>query len=200
VIAALLRDTIGPSARLRLKRIGEHRVANQAEAWRRARSAGSDYFIHGRFIPGADFTVIEVFLHSTGSGEQLTNLRVSRRGNRQMFEATVALAGMLEHAVPLVGRILRLSGDRVMVNLGKRHGLAPGNILSISGDAAFRSRLLSARQPAVRIEPVGEITIEQVDEVVAFGSVTARGSFDGVAQYQFVVPKPAARTNAGGTP
>jgi hypothetical protein len=91
----------------------------------------------------------------------------------------------------MVGRIIRIRGDEVLIDLGLNHGVARGTVFEVYASPDFRSRRIATLGANNSARPVGEITIHTVDEAVSFGEITARETFSGITTYQFVLKKPA---------
>lgn len=190
IYGAALRDALAPLQRLRLKRLKDHSASSVVDAFRKARTAGVDYFVHGDFIKNDNLTVLRMYLRSTDNGALLASFRVPRRGNRRLFEIAVTLAKSLRDRVPLIGRIIRLKGERAAVNLGRNQGVKKGMVFLVTSDNGYRRRLLAAMGKTALPRIVAEIKIDTVDEGVSFGEVSGKLEFDAVSTYQYVVPKP----------
>lgn len=196
VIGSMLRDALTPRSGLRLIRLPGHAASDLVTARQKARAAGADYFVHGRYVLERDSVRLEVSLRHAASGEQLAVWTSSRRGNQALYEAAVDIADRIQGAIPLVGRIFRITGDEVAVNLGRAQGIAKGTVLRVFADPSFRNRHLATFGRNMLPKAIGEITVERVDDAVAFGEITAKGTFGGITTYQYVMVKPAEKVAA----
>ena len=123
VYGAMLRDALHNRPALKVLYQKRKRLADRGGARREAVRLGADYFVLGRYIKGSVFTIIELGLYSSASGERVVHFRSSRRGNRRLFELAVDLADKINGSLPFVARIIRLRGDRVIINAGRRDGV-----------------------------------------------------------------------------
>jgi len=193
VLGSLLRDALRPCDGLRLIEPDASdgaRVPDLVTARRLALEAGADYFTHGRYVLDNLALRLEVTLRHSASGEALTNWMVSKRGNHALYEASCDAAQRIEAALPMVGRIIRIRGDEVLIDLGMNHGVTKGTVFQVFPSANFRSKYLAALGKGNSVQPIGEITIAQADEAVSFGEITSKETFNGVTTYQYVLKKP----------
>lgn len=192
VMGSLLRDALTPEPSLRLVRLGGngHSVRELVTARQRARAAGAEYFVHGRYVLGDNSVRLEATLRHAASGEALTNFVSSRRGNHALYEAACDIGDKLTRVVPLVGQIVRIQGNEVQINLGRVHGIQKGSVFQVFQAASFRERWLATLGRIQPAQPIGEITVQQSDEVVSFGEITEKETFGGITTYQYLLVKP----------
>ncbi len=70
---------------------------------------------------------------------------------------------------PLKGRLVQVDGDVAIINLGKKHGVAPGqqfNVLSQGQPIELNGRILGYRETRI-----AQITVTEVQDLLAFGRV-----------------------------
>jgi tetratricopeptide (TPR) repeat protein len=194
VLASLLRDALRPLTGLRLLDTDKTRAPDLTTARRQALAVGADYFVHGKYVLDNLALRMEVSLRHTASGEALTNWIVSKRGNHALYEASCDAAKRLAGALPLVGRIARIRGTEVMIDLGSMHGVAKGSVFQVFTSPNFRAQVLANLGRDALPKPIGEITISAVDEAVSFGEITARETFNGITTYQYVLMKKPEKT------
>lgn len=195
VYAGALRDALQPLHKVQLmrNRNGKGYGDTLRESIQLASAQGADYCLTGRYIRNNEFLIIEIQLFSVSTGELLYKNRVSRRGNLRLFEAVASLADDLDRRIPLVGRITAMDGDRVTINLGKNHGVKPGTVFLVYQSPRFRSEYLKRFATVTNGTPVGRVKVDQVDELISFGEVISRQTFDGVSSYQYLIPAPPAK-------
>ncbi len=195
VYGAIIRDAIFPNYRYRLKRLKDHSVSSLIDARIAARKAGADYFIHGRYIKGQNFTKIEIYLRTTRTGAVIKRYTASRRGNNRLFEVAVSLSKKILADIPVFGQIIRMRGDRAVINIGKLHGIKKGMTLIVVPGAGFRQQYLSGLGKNKPAKISGKIKIIKVDESLAVAEIVNRNNFDSIALYQYVILKPEKRKN-----
>ena len=79
------------------------------------------------------------------------------------------VAQTVQDKYPLKGRIVSVDGERAIVNLGKKHGVAPGqvfNVINRGEPIELNGRVLGYKE-----ERVGQVTLTEVEELLAYGSV-----------------------------
>jgi hypothetical protein len=80
-----------------------------------------------------------------------------------------AVAKTVQDKYPLKGRIVAVDGERAIINLGKKHGLAAGqafNVLTRGEPIELNGRVLGYRESRI-----AQITITDVEELLAHGRI-----------------------------
>ncbi len=184
---AIFRDALQPLKSIRLIRLDNSNPKSVHDARKIAKANGADYFIHASYIKSIGFTIFEVFLRDSSSGRVVWKKRFSRRGNRRLFNLATALGEALKKDIPLIGRLVRMNGDKVVINLGKTQGVKPGDIFNIALSPQFRDRYLRAFGKVGNFKTSGKIKILRVDERIATGEVIAKQTFDSITLYQYLI-------------
>ena len=91
--------------------------------------------------------------------------------NPTELAATIAnaVAKTVQDKYPLKGRIVSVEGERAIINLGKKHGLAAGqtfNVLSRGEPIELNGRVLGYRE-----NRIAQVTVTEVQELLAYGRV-----------------------------
>jgi tetratricopeptide (TPR) repeat protein len=95
----------------------------------------------------------------------------SQPPNPSALAASIAdqVAKTVQDKYPLKGRIVAIEGDRAIINLGKKHGLAAGqafNVLSRGEPIEHNGRVLGYRESRVAL-----VTITEVQDLLAYGRI-----------------------------
>ena len=80
-----------------------------------------------------------------------------------------AVAKTVQDKFPLKGRIVSVEGERAIINLGKKHGLATGqsfNVLSRGEPIELNGRVLGYRESRI-----AQVTVTEVEDLLAYGHV-----------------------------
>ena len=91
--------------------------------------------------------------------------------NPTELAATIAksVAQTVQDKYPLKGRIVAVEGERAIINLGKKHGLTPGqtfNVLTRGEPIELNGRVLGYRE-----NRIAQVTVTEVQELLAYGRV-----------------------------
>lgn len=91
--------------------------------------------------------------------------------NPTELAATIAksVAQTVQDKYPLKGRIVAVEGERAIINLGKKHGLATGqtfNVLTRGEPIELNGRVLGYRE-----NRIAQVTVTEVQELLAYGRV-----------------------------
>lgn len=86
--------------------------------------------------------------------------------------ATIAqsVAQTVQDKYPLKGRIVAVDGERAIINLGRKHGVAAGqsfNVLSRGEPIELNGRILGYRESRI-----AQVTVTEVQELLAYGRVS----------------------------
>ena len=106
---------------------------------------------------------------------QLAMVRAERTtGPPNPTELAVAIANQVSKTVqdkyPLKGRIVAMEGQRAILNLGKKHGLAVGqsfNVISRGEPIELNGRVLGYRETRT-----AQVTVTEVQDLLAYGRVS----------------------------
>ncbi len=106
---------------------------------------------------------------------QLAMVRAERTaGPPNPTELAVAIANQVSKTVkdkyPLKGRIVAMDGQRAILNLGKKHGLAVGqsfNVISRGEPIELNGRVLGYRETRT-----AQVTVTEVQDLLAYGRVS----------------------------
>jgi tetratricopeptide (TPR) repeat protein len=164
-------------------------VAGFDEAFRAARSSGTDYFI----IMGVDeaersfSSTVDLYLSRTGA--RIASFAAFRTGNDRMRDSLMKLSAAVASLLQPRGTLLVRKFGQGAIDLGTFQGVHSGDSLVI------------VRRGGVRLQPdgpgltynesdvVGDFKITATDEAVSEGGVSGRGYFDLVnAGDQVVTP------------
>lgn len=91
--------------------------------------------------------------------------------NPQALAASIAnsVAQTVAEKYPLKGRIVQVEGAQAIINLGKKHGVAPGqqfNVLSRGEPIELNGRILGYKETRI-----AQVTVTEVQELLSFGRV-----------------------------
>lgn len=91
--------------------------------------------------------------------------------NPTELAATIAnaVAKTVQDKYPLKGRIVAVEGERAIINVGKKHGLAVGqsfNVLSRGEPIELNGRVLGYRE-----NRIAQVTVTEVQDLLAYGRV-----------------------------
>jgi hypothetical protein len=106
---------------------------------------------------------------------QLAMVKAERGGgafNPVQLAAAIAqsVAQTVQDKYPLKGRIVEVVGERAIINLGKKHGVATGqsfNVLSRGEPIELNGRILGYRE-----NRIAQVTVTEVQELLAYGRVS----------------------------
>ena len=139
--------------------------------------------------PQMDVLATETFtLEDTGGSG---NGAVSDGSEAHDFAGLGDIKGRLQAAldrmfakVPFVGQVTGRDNDDITVNLGTATGIKRGDTLMIGTIEEVKKHPLLKEIVEWRINPVGKIEVDSVDEALAFGHVVAQEEGHEISRYQ----------------
>ncbi len=163
---------------------------NFAECFRISRENESDYFIIFKCTENerAVSLTAEIYLASTGS--KLKTVRIVRTGNQMIPEAGRAVVNEVHNILPVYGRIINRKFDQIIVNLGKKDGLAEGSELLIIKKGELRKSQDSFNLEYDKSAVIGKYNVDQADELVSEGGITLSIFFDMINPGDFAFMPP----------
>jgi len=154
------------------------RQASFSQAFRQAREAGADYFMLVSVTENErDISIKgELFVGRTGSPAGTFN--AYRTGTDRLRSASKGITDQLSGALPLRGRLLIRRQAQALINKGKADGVQTGVVF----DVVKKGRPQIANEGIALIyspdELVGKLTINNIDEEIAIGTLERNGFFD----------------------
>ena len=158
----------------------ELRQASFSQAFRQSRENAADYFILVSVTENErDISLkAEVFVGRTGS--PAGTFFAFRTGTDRLRDASRGIVTQLSQAMPVRGRLLIRKQNQALINKGKADGIQPDTVY----DVVKRGRPQVANEGISLIysgdELVGKLTITNIDEEIAIGSIQRSGFFDRV--------------------
>jgi len=154
------------------------RQASFSEGFRQARENGADYFILISVTENErDISIkAEAFVGRTGS--PAGTFYAYRTGTDRLRDASRGIISQLTSQMPQRGRLLIRNQGQALINKGRADGVQPGAIY----DVVKRGRVQTANEGISLIysndDLVGRLTITNVDEEIAIGTLARNGFFD----------------------
>lgn len=163
-------------------------VESFAEAFKRARNAGVDFFVVLTYQEGerAFKTVAKVYNGSTGT--VINNFESLRTGNRRVSQALIRIAGNIAEALPLRGTIHQRRDETVLIDIGTFQEIAPEDELDVIRSDNLELSNNKFDLEYNRSDILGQVEITDVDDLLAVGQVTTDQFFDLVNTGDAVIP------------
>jgi tetratricopeptide (TPR) repeat protein len=156
----------------------EQRQAIFSQAFRQARESGADYFILVSVTENErDISIkAETFVGRTGS--PAGTFYTYRTGVDRLRDASRGIVNQLSSSMPVRGRLLVRKQGQALINKGKADGIQQDTVY----DIIKRGRMQTANEGIAIIyssdELIGKLTITNVDEEIAIGTLARNGFFD----------------------
>jgi tetratricopeptide (TPR) repeat protein len=156
----------------------ELRQASFSTAFRQARETGADYFILVSVTENdRDISIkAETFVGRTGS--PAGTFYTYRTGPDRLRDASRGIITQLTFSMPIRGRLLIRKQGQALINKGKADSILQDTVY----DVVKRGRPQTANEGIAVIyssdELVGKLTITNVDEEIAIGTLARNGFFD----------------------
>ena len=165
------------------------------DAFRRARSGGSDYFIVLQVDEAERSFSATADMYLSRTAALIASFAAFRTGNDRLRDSFLKLGSQVASTLPLRGTLLVRKFGQGLVDLGSFQGLKKGDALVIVRKGMVR---LNAEKPGLTFDQkdiVGDFQATGVDEGVSEGTLRIRGYFDYINPGDLVVfaPKPAPR-------
>lgn len=180
VTSQMLKDTAEMQGLLEVNASSEP-VFSYAEAFRKARETGSDYFALLRFEETEREMLSVLSLYNAKTGTKIQDFSVYRTGNARYTQIIQKLVSQLTKALPLRGKIIARSGYSALIDLGKFDGLTKETHITIveKGKLSLDNDML--RLFASESSILGTLSLEEINEGLSEGRVRHNGFFDKIA-------------------
>ncbi|MCL2758807.1 MAG: tetratricopeptide repeat protein [Treponema sp.] len=153
-----------------------------SQAFRQAREGGADYFVLVSVTENErDISIkAEVFVGRTGS--PAGTYYAYRTGTDRLRDASRGIVNQLSSSMPVRGRLLIRRQGQALINKGKADGIQQDTVY----DVVKKGRPQTANEGIALVysgdELVGKLTVTNVDEEIAIGTLTRNGFFDRIEQ------------------
>ena len=201
VAAGVIRDLLVHDRNISTMNL-DLRQATFSQAFRQSREGGADYFILVSVTENErDISITtEVFVGRTGS--PAGTFFAYRTGTDRLRDASRGIVTQLSRAMPLRGRLLIRKQGQALINKGKADGIQAETVY----DVVKRGRAQTANEGIALVysgdELVGKLTISNIDEEIAIGTLQRNGFFDRIEPGDEIIlnanrtEKPAAESAA----
>ena len=165
----------------------ETRQQSFSGAFRQAREAGADYFMLVSVTENERDISIKGELFTGRTGSPAGIYYAYRTGTDRLRSASKGIIDQLSSSMPLRGRLLIRRQGQALINKGKVDNVQTGMVY----DVIKKGRVQTANEGIALIyssdELVGKLTISDVDEEIAIGTLERNGFFDRIEQGDEVV-------------
>ena len=184
-MAQYVKDLMEGVQNLSIK-ISTSRETDFAQAFRRARELGTDYFLIMEVSESERILSLENRFYVSETGSLLKEWGIFRTGNHRIPEAFRRTVRDVSGFLTPYGRLLERKFDDGLVDLGNMDGLAPGDRYAV-----IRSGQWELKKDGLGFfyEPedvVGEFTVTQTDDLVCQGELKKNGFFDMINQGDYL--------------
>jgi len=149
-----------------------------SQAFRQARESGSDYFMLVSVTENERDISIKGELFTSRTGSPASAFYTYRTGTGRLRDASKGITEQLSAALPFRGRLLIRRSGQALINKGKADGVKPNAVY----DVVKKDRPQIANEGIALLysndELVGKLTITNVDEEIASGTLARVGFFD----------------------
>ena len=162
-------------------------ISRRRDALKRARTLGVDFYITGEVEEREDSLKVRLDLLTGIGGKVFRSYDTYFTGNDRMLHTVVALAENVNAGIPLQGLIVRMQGDRVLINIGEAHGVKKDMEFHIVREGGLMKNPETGEYVIDPEVSLGSLTITELDETVAEGVYTYSGIHNRVNMYNSVV-------------
>jgi tetratricopeptide (TPR) repeat protein len=154
------------------------RQSSFSQAFRQARESGADYFMLVSVTENERDISIKGELFTARTGSPAATFYTYRTGTGRLRDASKGITEQLSGALPLRGRLLIRRQGQALINKGKADGVKANVVY----DVVKKGRPQIANEGIALVyspdELIGKLTINNVDEEIASGTLARVGFFD----------------------
>jgi tetratricopeptide (TPR) repeat protein len=165
----------------------EGRIDTPQDALKEARSLGVDYYVTGDLEETEDAIKISANLMAGFNGRTTHSFTTYYTGKDKLFNALFSIAEDLNKSIPTEGLIVRLEGNRALINLGSSHGVKKGMEFLIFHKKGLERNPETGEYSLDPDVSLGKLTITETDEAVSEGTYEYAGMHNRVNVYDNVI-------------
>ncbi len=169
-------------------------VAGFGEAYQKARSSKTDYFVIISFDEGSRDVTLDFAMYSGRSGYKIHSDSYYATGNNRYSNIFRRFRKAILERLPVRGKILNREGKRLLVDMGKSENLVNGALFDVVKKGSIETSGSSGGIVYKESDVLGNLTITTVGEEVSEGLLEYDGFYDKVNTGDEIVllsmPKP----------
>jgi len=154
------------------------RQATFSQGFRQAREAGADYFMLVSVTENERDIAIKAELFVGRTGAPAGTFTTYRTGTDRLRDASRGIVTQLSSSMPIRGKLLIRRQGQALINKGRADGILQNTVY----DVVKKGRPQTANQGLALVysddELVGKLTVTNVDEEIAIGTLARQGFFD----------------------
>ena len=176
-------------------------VSGFGEAYRKAQSAGEDYFIMLSFDEGERDIVLDATMYSGRTGSAVRPMSFYGTGSGRYTNVLRRLRSSVLSSLPVRGNILDRSGTNLLIDVGRSELLQKGAVFAVVPKGSLKTADSEIGLTYADRDALGTLTITEAGEEVSEGEFVKSGFYDRVNTGDEVVlismPDKAAESKAG---
>lgn len=152
-------------------------ISNYADAFRLARKDDSDFFVVMNFHETDRSFYLKSQIYKTSNGVKVDQTDIQHSGNNRVFTAIVNTADIIAGKLPLIGSILKISGDKCVINIGKSDNIAIGDQIPVimKDKIYFKADSTEIAFPDEAV--IGKVIITKADDLISEALIESAGIF-----------------------
>ncbi len=162
-------------------------IHTSQDALKKARSLNIDYYITGTVEEKEDSLKIHADLISGFNGKVKNSFMAYFTGNDKVFNSIFSIAQDINQNIPVKGLIVRMRGDRALINIGSSHGVQRDMEFLIFREKGLKKDPETGEYTFDSDVSLGNLTITETDEMVSEGIYTYSGAYNRVNIYDNVL-------------
>ena len=176
-------------------------VSGFGEAYRKAQSAGEDYFIMLSLDEGERDIVLDATMYSGRTGSAVRRMSFYGTGSGRYTNVLRRFRSAVLASLPVRGKILDRSGTNLLIDVGRSELLQKGAVFTVVPKGALKTADSNIGLTYTDRDALGTLTITEAGEEVSEGEFVKSGFYDRVNTGDEVVlismPDKAAESKAG---
>ena len=176
-------------------------VSGFGEAYRKAQSAGEDYFIMLSLDEGERDIVLDATMYSGRTGSAVRRMSFYGTGSGRYTNVLRRFRSAVLSSLPVRGKILDRSGTNLLIDVGRSELLQKGAVFAVVPKGALKTADSNIGLTYADRDALGTLTITEAGEEVSEGAFVKSGFYDRVNTGDEVVlvsmPDKAAESKAG---
>lgn len=176
-------------------------VSGFGEAYRKAQSAGEDYFIMLSLDEGERDIVLDAAMYSGRTGSAVRPMSFYGTGSGRYTNVLRRLRSSVLSSLPVRGNILDRSGTNLLIDVGRSELLQKGAVFAVVPKGSLKTADSEIGLTYADKDALGTLTITEAGEEVSEGEFVKSGFYDRVNTGDEVVlismPDKAAESKAG---
>ncbi len=132
-----------------------------------AEKLGAEYYIWGKYSETGNGLKLDFSIYSIEKEEPLTNFSIGYIGKDKLFYLSKKAGKLINEFFPVMGRVLKIDGEKILINIGKKQGVKLNDKVEIYNRGEIMKSFIPGKYRLKKPEIKAKGEVKEIDENLA---------------------------------